>query len=124
MASLGVSAPAASVNSPAAQERARPAPAEAPPTLDDGTIVAIFDNANTADIETGKLAAKRGHRKEVRQFGAMLARDHAHDGDDVAYWNHYVGVMQVHAHGSFSESRLGITVNGPPDMMSSKLGAL
>lgn len=46
------------------------------PALDDATIVAIFDNANTADIETGKLAAQRGHSNEVRQFGAMLARDH------------------------------------------------
>jgi putative membrane protein len=46
------------------------------PALDDATIVAIFDNANTADIETGKLAGQRGHSSEVRQFGAMLARDH------------------------------------------------
>jgi putative membrane protein len=45
-------------------------------TLDDPTIVAIFDAANTADIETGTLAAERGHSKEVRDFGAMLARDH------------------------------------------------
>lgn len=53
------------------------APVVAPaPALDDPTIVAIFDNANTFDIETGKLAAKRGHSNEVRQFGAMLARDH------------------------------------------------
>lgn len=51
------------------------AQAEAP-ALDDATIVAIFDNANTADTETGKLAARRGHSAEVRQFGAMLARDH------------------------------------------------
>ena len=46
------------------------------PALDDATIVAIFDNANTADIETGELAAQRGHSSEVRQFGAMLAHDH------------------------------------------------
>ncbi|AHG93201.1 protein of unknown function DUF4142 (plasmid) [Gemmatirosa kalamazoonensis] len=44
--------------------------------LDDATIVAIFDAANTADIETGQLAAERGHTKEVRDFGAMLVRDH------------------------------------------------
>lgn len=44
--------------------------------LDDATIVAIFDAANTVDIETGELAAKRGSSKEVRDFGAMLARDH------------------------------------------------
>jgi putative membrane protein len=46
------------------------------PALDDATIMAIFDNANTADMETGKLAAQRGHTNEVRQFGVMLARDH------------------------------------------------
>jgi putative membrane protein len=46
------------------------------PALDDATIMAILDNANTADIETGKVAAQRGHTNEVRQFGAMLARDH------------------------------------------------
>ncbi|HET7621876.1 MAG TPA: DUF4142 domain-containing protein [Gemmatimonadaceae bacterium] len=44
--------------------------------LDDPTIVAIFDAANTADIETGDLAAQRGHSKEVRDLGAMFARDH------------------------------------------------
>ena len=46
------------------------------PALDDATIVAIFDAANTADIETGALAADRGASKEVRDFGAMLVRDH------------------------------------------------
>lgn len=44
--------------------------------LDDPTIVAIFDAANTADIETGDLAAQRGSSKEVRDLGAMFARDH------------------------------------------------
>jgi putative membrane protein len=47
------------------------------PKLDDPTIVAIFDAANTYDIETGSLAASKGHSQEVRDFGAMLARDHA-----------------------------------------------
>lgn len=56
---------------PAAAQGAKPAP-----ELDDATIVAIFDAANTADIETGNLAAQRGASKEVRDFGAMLARDH------------------------------------------------
>src|SRR5215218_8815110 len=44
--------------------------------LDDPTIIAIFDAANTWDMETGALAAKKGTTKEVRDFGAMLARDH------------------------------------------------
>jgi putative membrane protein len=48
----------------------------APGALDGPTIIAIFDAANTADIETGQLAAKRGHSADVRAFGAMLARDH------------------------------------------------
>jgi putative membrane protein len=77
-AGLAISVFAAHTNSLAAQESNRPAPAESPaPALDDATIVAIFDNANTADVATGKLASERGHSKEVRQFGAMLARDHA-----------------------------------------------
>ena len=44
--------------------------------LKDPTIVAIFDAANTADVETGSLAAEQGASKEVRDFGAMLVRDH------------------------------------------------
>jgi putative membrane protein len=55
---------------------ARPAAAQAA-KLDDPTIVAIFDAANTWDIETGKIAEKRGTTKDIRDFGAMLARDHA-----------------------------------------------
>ena len=44
--------------------------------LDDPTIVAIFDAANTWDVETGALAEKKGTTKEVREFGAMLVHDH------------------------------------------------
>ncbi|HSU94964.1 MAG TPA: DUF4142 domain-containing protein [Gemmatimonadaceae bacterium] len=44
--------------------------------VDDPTIVAIFDAANTWDIETGDLAAKKGSTKEVRDLGAMFSRDH------------------------------------------------
>ena len=61
-----------------AQETAKqPTHESAAPALDDPTIVAIFDQANTADIETGKLAAQKARAKQVRDFGAMLARDHA-----------------------------------------------
>lgn len=44
--------------------------------LDDPTIVAIFDAANTWDIETGKIAERRGTSADVREFGKMLAHDH------------------------------------------------
>ena len=50
--------------------------AQAGSKLDDPTIVAIFDAANTFDIQTGSLAASRGHSRAVREFGKMLVRDH------------------------------------------------
>lgn len=46
------------------------------------------------------------------------------DGSDIAYWNRYVGVTQMHGHGSFSEPRTGVDVQNPPDLISSKLPAL
>ena len=46
------------------------------------------------------------------------------DGPDLAYWNRYVGVTQMHGHGTFAEPRLGITVRNPPDLISDKLAAL
>lgn len=46
------------------------------PPLDDAAIVGIFDIANTWDIATGTLASTRASSKEVKDFGAMLARDH------------------------------------------------
>ena len=55
--------------------QARPAAAQAQGP-DDPTIVAIFDGANTADIETGALAAEKAQTESVREFGKMLARDH------------------------------------------------
>jgi len=74
--------PAGTPASPAAPMRdvvPATAPAPRPPAaaaLDDPTIVAIFDAANTWDIETGALAVKKGHSAKVRAFGAMLVRDH------------------------------------------------
>jgi putative membrane protein len=44
--------------------------------VDDPTICAIFDAANTWDIETSDLAVKKGSTKEVRDLGAMFSRDH------------------------------------------------
>jgi putative membrane protein len=46
------------------------------PKLDDPTIVAIFDAANTYDIETSSIAVSKGHTKTIRDFAAMLVRDH------------------------------------------------
>ena len=46
------------------------------------------------------------------------------DGEDVEYWNRYVGVTQMHGHGSFDEPRTGVSVQNPPDMISDLLAAL
>lgn len=62
------------------------APSSAP-KLDDPTIVAIFDAANTWDIETGQLAVKKSTSKEVRDYATMLVRDHTNvrkQGRDLA----------------------------------------
>lgn len=67
--------------------------------LDDATIVAIFDAANTADIETGKIAVARGRSSEVRTFGAMLVRDHE----------------QVRQMGRDLAKKLGVTTTHPAD---------
>jgi hypothetical protein len=42
----------------------------------------------------------------------------------VSYWNAYVAVTQMHAQGSFSDSRLGINIVQTPDLVTSKLPAL
>lgn len=55
--------------------------------LDDPTIVAIFDAANTYDMETGALAEKRARSKAVHEFGEMMVRDHGNvrqQGRDLA----------------------------------------
>lgn len=72
--------------------------------LDDPTIVAIFDAANTADIETGALAQKQGSSKEVRDFGAMLARDHE----------------MVRKQGRDLAAKLGVTPTPPKDDQGAK----
>jgi hypothetical protein len=47
------------------------------------------------------------------------------DGDDLAYWNRYVGVTQMGGHGSFVEARTGVNItNGSDDLISAKLPAL
>jgi putative membrane protein len=74
------------------------------PALDDPTIVVIFDAANTADIETGQLAAKKGSTKEVREFGAMLVRDH----------------KAVRQQGRDLAAKLGVTPTPPTDDASAK----
>ena len=47
------------------------------------------------------------------------------DGNDIAYWNRYVGVTQMGGHGTFSDPRIGVNVtHGSDDLISAKLPAL
>jgi putative membrane protein len=72
--------------------------------LDDATIVAIFDAANTWDIETGRLAEKKGTTKDVRDFGAMLVHDHT----------------MVRQQGRDLAKKLGVTPTPPKDFAMAK----
>src|ERR687889_256592 len=47
-----------------------------PAALDDATIVAIFDAANTYDIETGQLALEKSSNTAVRQLAQQFVNDH------------------------------------------------
>jgi putative membrane protein len=75
--------------------------AEAQPAarLDDAQIVAIFDLANTADIETGRLGAARAQAKEVKDYATMLHQVHT----------------QVRQNGRDLAKKLGITPTLPKD---------
>lgn len=49
------------------------------------------------------------------------------DGDDLAYWNRYVGVTQMGGHGNFTDPRVGTGINitnGTDDLVTAKLPAL
>jgi putative membrane protein len=50
------------------------APTVAP--LDDATIVAIFDAANSYDVETGQLALQKSQTKAVRDLAQQFVQDH------------------------------------------------
>jgi len=72
--------------------------------LNDPTIVAIFDAANTWDMETGGLAAKRGKTHDVREFAEMLVRDH----------------KAVRQQGRDLAKKLGVTPTPPKDFQMAK----
>ena len=69
-------APLAGAQSPALTASHAPIRAAVAAALDDPTIVAIFDAANSWDIELGQIALKKSRNKEVRNFASMMVRDH------------------------------------------------
>ena len=58
-------------------------------------------------------------------FGLRHVKREIYTGDGVvSYWNAYVAITQMHGHGRFVDPRIDVTVNNPPDLVSSKLRAL
>lgn len=80
------------------------APAAHAAALNDPTIVAIFDAANTWDMETGALGARKGSSKAVRDFGSQLVRDH----------------RAVRQQGRDLATKLGVTPTPPRDFAMAK----
>jgi putative membrane protein len=69
-------APAARAQTPALVRPDMPVRTAVAAVLDDPTIVAIFDAANSWDIETSQVALKKSRNKDVRRFAAMMVHDH------------------------------------------------
>ena len=58
-------------------------------------------------------------------FGLRHVKREIYTGDGVvSYWNAYVAITQMHGHGRFADARIGVSVNNPPDLVSSKLEPL
>jgi hypothetical protein len=58
-------------------------------------------------------------------FGLRRVEREIYTGDGpVTYWNDYVAVTQMHGHGRFQDSRIGVSINNPPDLVSPRLRPL
>jgi cytochrome c553 len=58
-------------------------------------------------------------------FGLRHVKREIYTGDDtISYWNAYVAITQMHGHGRFADPRIGVAVNNPPELVSSKLAPL
>jgi putative membrane protein len=72
---LGI-APAIAANAQSTAGAQTPNKAPSAAKLDDATIVAIFDAANTYDVEAGVLAEQKAKNHDVHEFAEMMQRDH------------------------------------------------
>ena len=58
-------------------------------------------------------------------YGLAHVKNETYTADaPISYWNAYVAVTQMGAHGNFSDPRLGIDIKHTPDLVTSKLPAL
>lgn len=65
----------------------------ATPRLDDATAFAIFDQATTADIWTGRLGVKYGESAQVRDLAKMVVTEHEAVQQMGREWAKQAGVM-------------------------------
>jgi putative membrane protein len=75
---------------------AKPVPiatTDAKADLNDAAIMGILDAANNWDISTGTLATSKAVRPDVKDFGAMLARDHKAAQQEARDLARKIGVM-------------------------------
>jgi hypothetical protein len=80
----------------------------------------IFDGTNLIEINRPTLPVVI-----PPAFGLQGVGFETFNGDGpISYWNNYVGVTQMGGHGSFSDSRIGVTVTQTPDLVTPKLPAL
>lgn len=106
-------------------------------TLDPGKIIALSPTvpANAKDIYNSWGAGKYDPRFNIDGLSTPLVIPPAYGLKDVAketytaegpisYWNKYVAVTQMGAHGTFIDPRLGIKIVQTPDLVQPKLGAL
>jgi mono/diheme cytochrome c family protein len=58
-------------------------------------------------------------------YGLAQVRNETYTAEGpISYWNAYVAVTQMHAHGNFSDPRLGVDIRQSPDMVGPRLAAL
>lgn len=80
----------------------------------------IFDGTSIIPINTPSLPVEIPPAYGLQGVGFET---YTADGP-ISYWNSYVGVTQMGGHGSFSDSRIGVTVTQTPDRVTPKLPAL
>ncbi len=80
----------------------------------------IFDGTNLIEINSPTLPVVI-----PPAFGLQGVGFETFNGDGpISYWNNYVGVTQMGGHGSFTDSRIGVSVTQTPDLVTPKLPAL
>jgi putative membrane protein len=72
-----------------------PTAATSPTQLSDGEILAIYNQTNTFDIETGQLGDARGATKDVRALGRMVVADHTAVRDKASQLGMKLGIAPV-----------------------------